>query len=290
MQYNVLEARNQLSKLIDAAAAGEEVVIAKRGKPVVKIVQIDDEPPLGSPERLPAHVREVPADPGPFDRGNRSKRSAEAKSGWRDELDHNDGADLPRQLHGDPRDARKPPSVATLREPNRSMTDGRSFRDFAARPTGVAGQTAAYEATAACSRVASQMLDGCDIARNLRAMLCVSPPTSERRHGLDTADALHLATAGLAECDQIWTTDREARRRGPWFRDRRLANPCERRRLLLRRQLRRGLRRSHGAGLGRSRAGRRTRRGWSSSPSTAACPAPPRSRSCATGRTPPSDC
>ena len=42
MQYNVLEARNQLSKLFDAAAAGEEVVIAKRVKPFAKIVPIDD--------------------------------------------------------------------------------------------------------------------------------------------------------------------------------------------------------------------------------------------------------
>lgn len=48
MQYNVLEARNQLSKLIDAAESGEEVVIARRGKPAVRLVAVSDEPPIGS--------------------------------------------------------------------------------------------------------------------------------------------------------------------------------------------------------------------------------------------------
>lgn len=48
MQYNVLEARNQLSKLIEAAEAGEEVTIARRGKPVVRLVAVADRPPLGS--------------------------------------------------------------------------------------------------------------------------------------------------------------------------------------------------------------------------------------------------
>lgn len=86
MQYNVLEARNQLSKLIDAAAAGEEVVIAKRGKPVVKIVQIDDDPPLGSPELLRRVFERFPPIQG------RSIEEVEeeirwAKLGWRDELD-----------------------------------------------------------------------------------------------------------------------------------------------------------------------------------------------------------
>lgn len=37
------------------------------------------------------------------------------------------------------------------------------------------------------------------------------------RHGLDTADALHLAAAGLAECDRIWTTDRELLAAAPGF-------------------------------------------------------------------------
>ncbi|MBI5309911.1 MAG: type II toxin-antitoxin system prevent-host-death family antitoxin [Actinobacteria bacterium] len=86
MQYNVLEARNQLSKLIDAAVAGEEVVIAKRGKPTVKIVKIDNEPPLGSPELIRQWMEKFPPVPG------RTPEEIEAeirwaKSGWHDELD-----------------------------------------------------------------------------------------------------------------------------------------------------------------------------------------------------------
>lgn len=38
MQVNVLEARNQLSQLIRQAQAGEEVVIANRGQPMVRLV------------------------------------------------------------------------------------------------------------------------------------------------------------------------------------------------------------------------------------------------------------
>ena len=38
MQVNILEAKNRLSQLIKAALAGEEVVIANRGKPVVRLV------------------------------------------------------------------------------------------------------------------------------------------------------------------------------------------------------------------------------------------------------------
>jgi prevent-host-death family protein len=40
MQFNVRHAKANLSKLIDAALAGEEVVIVKRGQPVVKLVAI----------------------------------------------------------------------------------------------------------------------------------------------------------------------------------------------------------------------------------------------------------
>jgi prevent-host-death family protein len=40
MQVNVLEARNNLSQLIARAAAGEEVVIAKRDVPVVRLVPV----------------------------------------------------------------------------------------------------------------------------------------------------------------------------------------------------------------------------------------------------------
>ena len=40
MLFNVHTAKSQLSKLIDAALAGEEVIIAKGSKPVVRLVPI----------------------------------------------------------------------------------------------------------------------------------------------------------------------------------------------------------------------------------------------------------
>jgi prevent-host-death family protein len=36
--YNLYEAKNALSKLVDRAAAGEEIVIAKAGKPRARLV------------------------------------------------------------------------------------------------------------------------------------------------------------------------------------------------------------------------------------------------------------
>ncbi len=38
MQVNMLEAKNQLSKLVKASLAGEEVIIASHGKAQVKLV------------------------------------------------------------------------------------------------------------------------------------------------------------------------------------------------------------------------------------------------------------
>jgi prevent-host-death family protein len=38
MRINVLEAKNRLSELIRAVQAGEEVIIANRGKPVARLV------------------------------------------------------------------------------------------------------------------------------------------------------------------------------------------------------------------------------------------------------------
>jgi len=40
MQVNILEAKNRLSALIKSAQAGKEVVIAKRGHPVAKLVPV----------------------------------------------------------------------------------------------------------------------------------------------------------------------------------------------------------------------------------------------------------
>ena len=44
MQVNMLEAKSQLSKLVKAALAGEDVVIANHGKPMVRLVKLADRP------------------------------------------------------------------------------------------------------------------------------------------------------------------------------------------------------------------------------------------------------
>ena len=43
MQANMHEAKSKLSQLVERAEAGEEVVIAKSGKPVVKLVPFKTE-------------------------------------------------------------------------------------------------------------------------------------------------------------------------------------------------------------------------------------------------------
>lgn len=40
MQWNMLEAKNSLSRLVQAALAGEEVIIANNGVPMVRLVRI----------------------------------------------------------------------------------------------------------------------------------------------------------------------------------------------------------------------------------------------------------
>ncbi|MDR3482259.1 MAG: type II toxin-antitoxin system prevent-host-death family antitoxin [Burkholderiaceae bacterium] len=39
--YNIHEAKTQLSKLVEMAARGESFVIAKAGKPMVKVIALD---------------------------------------------------------------------------------------------------------------------------------------------------------------------------------------------------------------------------------------------------------
>lgn len=71
MQYNVHTAKTQLSKLIEAALAGEEVIISRGPVPVVRLVPI-------SQSRfgfgiLEGHVGGVPEflDPMPLDELNK---------------------------------------------------------------------------------------------------------------------------------------------------------------------------------------------------------------------------
>lgn len=72
MQINILDARNRLSQLIKAATGGEEVVIAKRGIPVARLVKVEDgdrEPGRGpriaewlESNPLPEHARRRPEE------------------------------------------------------------------------------------------------------------------------------------------------------------------------------------------------------------------------------------
>ena len=48
---NVHEAKTHLSRLLEAAAAGEEIIIAKAGKPVAKLV------PIEKPKRIPGRLK-----------------------------------------------------------------------------------------------------------------------------------------------------------------------------------------------------------------------------------------
>lgn len=43
--YNIHEAKTQLSKLVEMAARGESFVIAKAGKPMVKVIALDSPEP-----------------------------------------------------------------------------------------------------------------------------------------------------------------------------------------------------------------------------------------------------
>ena len=61
MQVNILEAKNRLSQLIKASLSGEEVVIANRGKPMVRLVPADKashQAAQGSAERILAWLRD----------------------------------------------------------------------------------------------------------------------------------------------------------------------------------------------------------------------------------------
>jgi len=60
MQINVLDAKNSLSELLKLAESGEEVIIARRGAPAVRLVPVTkiDLEPLGSYQLIAAWQRE----------------------------------------------------------------------------------------------------------------------------------------------------------------------------------------------------------------------------------------
>ena len=64
MQVDVLEAINRLSELIKAAQAGEEVVIANRGAPVVRMTPIDPPSSRGKAQDFVQWLRQNPLPRG----------------------------------------------------------------------------------------------------------------------------------------------------------------------------------------------------------------------------------
>ncbi len=64
LTVNIHEAKTQLSKLVDRAAKGESVVIAKAGRPLVKVTALAAPP---QPQRLGFLAGEI-AVPEDFDR------------------------------------------------------------------------------------------------------------------------------------------------------------------------------------------------------------------------------
>lgn len=68
MQVNIHEAKTHLSRLIKRALAGEEVIIAKRRKPLVRLEVIgreDEEPRLGGAPGLVIRMDDDFDDPLP---------------------------------------------------------------------------------------------------------------------------------------------------------------------------------------------------------------------------------
>ncbi len=56
--FNVHEAKTHLSRLLERVAQGEEVIIAKSGRPVAKLVPVAAEP--RRPGRLKGRIRHCP--------------------------------------------------------------------------------------------------------------------------------------------------------------------------------------------------------------------------------------
>jgi prevent-host-death family protein len=56
--YNVHEAKTHLSRLLERVAAGEEIIIAKSGRPVAKLMRVAVEP--RRPGRLKGRIRVGP--------------------------------------------------------------------------------------------------------------------------------------------------------------------------------------------------------------------------------------
>jgi prevent-host-death family protein len=56
LMVNVHEAKTHFSRLLERAHAGEEIVVAKAGKPYARLVPLASQPVQRQPGRLPGHV------------------------------------------------------------------------------------------------------------------------------------------------------------------------------------------------------------------------------------------
>ncbi len=67
MQINIQDAKTQLSRLIDAALTGEEIIIARAGKPCVRLVPMVDAARSPGAAKGKAQLTEAFFDPLPED-------------------------------------------------------------------------------------------------------------------------------------------------------------------------------------------------------------------------------
>jgi len=63
---NIHEAKTQFSKLIEAVSHGEEIVIAKAGKPAAKLVPVQAKKPVRKPGALKGKMRVAAAFDAPL--------------------------------------------------------------------------------------------------------------------------------------------------------------------------------------------------------------------------------
>lgn len=78
-QVNMLEAKNQLSKLVKAAVAGEDVVIASNGVPMVRLVPVK----ARRKPRKPGAWLKLPAAAPDWDAPEFNRRIADELAGKR---------------------------------------------------------------------------------------------------------------------------------------------------------------------------------------------------------------
>ena len=64
---NVHEAKTHLSRLLDQAHAGQEIILAKGGKPYARLMPLPPAPAQRLPGRLPGRVGDAFFEPLPAD-------------------------------------------------------------------------------------------------------------------------------------------------------------------------------------------------------------------------------